>query len=301
MLADSLRCYLNRYAVTPGQRLVIATTGASAYEAALDAKRLGLEVTIVDARGRDLIGAEGQFAAAAGIEILDNHTVLGSTGRVRVSGLVVAAMTAGGDIGEARTLACDGVGLSGGWTPVVHLVSQARGKLAFNADIDAFVPDRDLDGVISAGACRGRYGLGACITDGDRAGRRAAGEAPSTAPHPSSKVMSRDLTGFVAMRVMPSKRASKFQKAFVDFQNDVTAKDLKQAVQEGFQSIEHVKRYTTTGMATDQGKTSNMNALGLVSATAGGDAAGGRHDDVPAALYAGHVRGVRRAEPRGAV
>ena len=265
MLADAMRCYLNRFAVTPGHRLVIATTGASAYETALDAKRLGLDVTIVDARGRDLIGAEGQLAAEAGIEILHNHTVLGSTGRAKVSGLIVAAMTADGGIGDARTLACDGVGLSGGWTPVVHLVSQARGKLAFNADIDAFVPDRDLDSVISAGACRGRYGLSACISDGHNAGRRAAGETPITDPTVSSNVTARDLTGFVAMRVMPSNRSSKREKAFVDFQNDVTAKDLKLAVEEGFQSIEHVKRYTTTGMATDQGKTSNMNALGLVS------------------------------------
>ena len=87
-------------------------------------------------------------------------------------------------------------------------------------------------------------------------------------------------------------------KAFVDFQNDVTAKDIRLAVREGFESIEHVKRYTTTGMATDQGKTSNMNALGLVAGAPRPPAAGGRHHDLPAALHAGDLRRHRRAEPR---
>jgi sarcosine oxidase subunit alpha len=265
MLADAMRCYLNRYAVTLGRRVVIATSGASAYETALDAKAAGLDVTIVDTRPRTAIGAEGSLAREAGIEVLDGYTILGSTGRTQVTGLVVAPVGPDGHIGAARTLGCEGVGISGGWTPVVHLFSQARGKLDFDAAIDAFVPGRGSDVMISAGACRGRYGLGSCLDDGFLAGRRAAGDAPCSGPKPSFDVESRDLNGFEAVRVLPTNRNSMRDKAFVDFQNDVTAKDLKLAVQEGFQSIEHVKRYTTTGMATDQGKTSNMNALGFVS------------------------------------
>ena len=265
MLAEALRCYMNRYAVTPGRSIVIATNGASAYEAALDAKAHGLFVTIVDARARDQIGPERTLAARADIEILDNHTVLGTTGRTQVTGILVAPMTASGGIGDARTLACNAVGMSGGWTPVVHLFSQSRGKLEFDAAIDAFVPGRTVSGTISAGACRGRYGLATCIADGFDAGRRAGGAAPCSGPKFAGRIDARDLTGFEPVRVVPTNTTSLRDKAFVDFQNDVTTKDLKLAVQEGFQSIEHVKRYTTTGMATDQGKTSNMNALGLVA------------------------------------
>ncbi len=265
MLAEALRCYLNRYAVTPGRNIVIATNGASAYEAALDARAHGLLVTVVDTRAGDKIGPERELAAEAGIEVMENHTVLGTTGRARVTGMTVAPMMPGGPIEDARTLACDAVGMSGGWTPVVHLFSQARGKLDFDAAIDAFVPGASTSGIISAGACRGRYGLAECISDGFDAGRRAGGAAPCSGPKFAGPVLARNLNGFEPVRVMPTNRASMRDKAFVDFQNDVTTKDLKLAVQEGFQSIEHVKRYTTTGMATDQGKTSNMNALGLVA------------------------------------
>ena len=265
MLADALRCYMNRYAVTPGRNIVVATNGASAYEAALDAKAHGLFVTIVDYRTRDQIGRERELAARAGIEILDNHTVLGTTGRAQVTGITVAPKTASGGVGDARTLACSAVAMSGGWTPVVHLFSQARGKLDFDAAIDAFVPGASTRGIMSAGACRGRYSLAECIADGFDAGGRAGGAAPCSGPKFSGAVTARDVSGFEPVRVMPTNRTSMRDKAFVDFQNDVTTKDLKLAVQEGFQSIEHVKRYTTTGMATDQGKTSNMNALGLVA------------------------------------
>src|SRR5579885_1533860 len=133
-----------------------------------------------------------------GCEVLTGHTIIGSTGRKRVSGLIVAPIDGQAKVGARRTLDCDCVGLSGGWTPAVHLFSQSRGALRF---------------------------------------------APA----------------------MPTSRDAKRVKAFVDFQNDVTAKDVKLAVNEGFESIEHVKRYTTTGMATDQGKTSNMNALALAA------------------------------------
>ena len=140
LLADSLRTFINRYGVTPGRNAVIVTTGASAYQAAIDAKSAGLFVTIVDYRRRDEIGAERRLATEAGIEILDTTTVLGSTGRRHVKGLMVAPMTASGGVGDVRTLACDAVGMSGGWTPVVHLASQSGARLVFDDRLDAFVP-----------------------------------------------------------------------------------------------------------------------------------------------------------------
>ncbi len=256
LLAESLRTFINRYGVTPGRNVVIATNGASAYQAALDAKAAGLFVTIVDYRKRDEIGDERTHATQAGIEILDNHSVVGSTGRTQVTGLIVAPMTASGGVGDVRTLVCNAVGMSGGWTPVVHLVSQARARLVYNAETDAFVPDKPNQAERSAGACRGIDGLDACLADGHAAGG-GSGAAPT------AEAMQRH--DFEPVRQMPTNRTSIRDKSFVDFQNDVTAKDINLAVQEGFQSIEHVKRYTTTGMATDQGKTSNLNALGIVA------------------------------------
>ena len=260
MLADSLRCFVNRYAVLPGRQAVIAATGASAYTAALDLKAAGLDVTIVDLRPEADCGPEFMAAVHAGIEVLPGHTVIGSKGRSRVSGLIVAKLDDKGLPGAPRILACDCVGMSGGWTPAVHLYSQSRGKLQFDTGLDAFVPGTSVQTEVSVGSCRGIYDLGACILDGARGG----GDGSSKAP-----VATGSFTGFQPARLMPAPAGQKPVKAFIDFQNDVTAKDIKLAVREGFESIEHVKRYTTTGMATDQGKTSNMNALGLVAGQLG--------------------------------
>jgi sarcosine oxidase, subunit alpha len=254
MLADSMRAFVNRYAVLPGRQAVIATTGASAYQAAIDLKVAGLDVAIVDLRREQDCGSELMAAVHAGVEVLNSHTVIGVKGRTRVSGLAVAKLDASAAPGEPRVLACDCVGMSGGWTPAVHLYSQSRGKLFFDTALDAFIPGQSAQAEVSAGSCRGVYDLGACIVDG----AEAAGGTLATTATPT-------FTGFQPTRIMPAPADQKPVKAFIDFQNDVTAKDIKLAVREGFTSIEHVKRYTTTGMATDQGKTSNMNALGLVA------------------------------------
>ena len=258
MLAESLRAFANRYAAAPGRRAVIVTSGASAYAAAADLAAVGVAVTVVDVRPE----AEGAVEAAplrsAGCEVLVAHTVLGTRGRKRVTGLVVAPLDAAGKPGPGRTLPCDCVGLCGGWTPAVHLFSQARGKLTFDADTDAFVPGALAPGMRAAGAVQGTYQLAACLAEGWRAGAAAVGLADDRTFTAS---VSRD--GFRPMRALPNRRQR--SRAFVDFQNDVTTRDIRLAVREGFQAIEHVKRYTTTGMATDQGKTSNMNALGLVA------------------------------------
>ena len=260
MLADSMRVFVNRYAVLPGRQAVIATNGASAYRVALDLKRAGIDVTIVDLRRDHDCGPEVTAVIHVGIEVLNGHTVLGASGRGRVDGLVVARLDDQGVPGAPRVLACDCVGMSGGWTPAVHLFSQSRGKLRFDTGLDAFVPGTSVQTEQSAGSCRGTYDLAACLAEGARAGGGTASHAASAT-----------YTGFQPVRIMPAPLDQKPVKAFIDFQNDVTAKDIKLAVREGFESIEHVKRYTTTGMATDQGKLSNMNALGLVAGQLGRD------------------------------
>lgn len=259
MLAESVRVFINRYAVAPGRDIVFATNGASAYAAAEDARHAGLNVTVVDTRPESACGPEVAALRQLGATVLTGQTVLGSKGRKRVSGLIVAPVDANGRIGAGQTLPCDCVGMSGGWTPAVHLFSQSRGKLRYEPSLDAFVPDLSAQSERSAGASKGTYDLSGCLAEGFAAGADAAG---ATATRHARATPSR--VGFAPTRVLPSDADPTRVRAFVDFQNDVTAKDLKLAVREGFESIEHVKRYTTTGMATDQGKTSNMNALGIV-------------------------------------
>jgi sarcosine oxidase, subunit alpha len=172
---------------------------------------------------------------------------------------VVSKLDALGRPGPDRLLSCDCVGMSGGWTPTVHLFSQSRGKLVFDTLLDAFVPGASNQAEVSVGACKGHYDLTACLADGFASSGKPA---PVIAATPS-------WLGFQPVRLMPTAKDTSRERAFVDFQNDVTAKDIKLAVREGFTSIEHVKRYTTTGMATDQGKTSNMNVMGLVAGQLG--------------------------------
>ncbi len=255
LLAESLRVFANRYAVKPGQTAVIATSGASAYRSAIDLRAAGLDVTIADLRHETDCGPELAAALHAGVEVLNGHAVVCSRGRSRVSGIVVAAIDAAGNAGSRRVLACDCVGMSGGWTPAVHLFSQSRGKMRFDVALDAFVPETSVQREVSAGAARGIYDLSACFADGYAAGG-ALNKAVQASP---------SFVGFKPARVLEGGGTTTGEKAFIDFQNDVTSKDIKLAVREGFTSIEHVKRYTTTGMATDQGKTSNMNTLGLVA------------------------------------
>src|SRR5215472_3247147 len=131
MLAESLRVYINRYGVAPGRRIVVATNGFSAYQVAIDARSAGLDVTIVDVREKNECGPGIEAARRHGIEILTAHKIVGSRGRRAVDGLMVAPVGAGGRVGPVRSLWCDCVGMSGGWTPIVHLFSQSRGKLTF--------------------------------------------------------------------------------------------------------------------------------------------------------------------------
>jgi sarcosine oxidase subunit alpha len=146
----------------------------------------------------------------------------------------------------------------------VHLHSQSRGKLAWDETVQSFIPGAAAEQVRSAGACRGVFSLAAACADGERAGAAAARAAGFDAGSPAA-LPERDaaMAGFSG--ALPQPPASNGGKAFVDWQNDVTTRDLALAMREGFESIEHIKRYTTTGMATDQGKTSNLNALGFVS------------------------------------
>ena len=279
MLAGAARTFLNRYGVRAGTRGVLVTATDEGYAAALELQGAGIFMAaIADVRSGDRDAASR--ARDAGIPVLTGATVLGTGGRRRVSSIRLAQL-AGGEPGLTQLQPCDLVLVSGGYTPSVHLYSQSRGKLEWDDALQAFLPGAPAERVRSAGACRGLFGLAAAVADGAAAGAAAAREAidpsrhgvqpagalgrapPERGPKPTPDPA---YLGLSAALPRPSGARG---RAFVDWQNDVTTRDLALANREGFESIEHVKRYTTTGMATDQGKTSNLNALGIVSRNLG--------------------------------
>ncbi len=266
MLAEAARTYANRYGVQPGKRAVIFTASDAAYRVALDLKAAGVEIAAIADLRAEANGPWPTMAKSAGIDVRPGTTVTGSRGRLRVREAHLARLRADGTAGSTEVVPCDLLLMSGGFTPSVHLFSQSRGKLGWNAELGAYLPEASVERERSAGACRGVYALDQVLADGFAKGAAAARDAgAASAPSRSASVQAVDAghDGFIG--AAPHNRNPAFAKAFVDWQNDVTAKDIKLATREGFQSIEHIKRYTTTGMATDQGKTSNMNALGIVS------------------------------------
>jgi sarcosine oxidase subunit alpha len=259
MLAGAARSYLNHYGVAVGKRIGVYTANDSAYHAALDLKRAGQRVqTIVDLRD-DPKSPVVEEARAAGIEVLTGHGVVATHGRLRVAGFI--ARPSGG--GRERNYSVDALLTSAGWTPSVHLFSQSRGKLKFDESRQIFLPGDAMQDCVSVGACAGTEQLGEALEAGYAAGEAAAGKTRSRSakiPETVSESWSGGMAG-----AGPGAGKNDRARAFVDFQNDVTAKDIRQAVREGFRSIEHVKRFTTNGMATDQGKTSNLHGLAIAA------------------------------------
>jgi sarcosine oxidase subunit alpha len=266
LLAGAAQIYLRRYGVRAGTRAVVVTATEGGYQAAIDLQAAGVAVAaIADLRER-ADGRLAQAARGAGIDVVNSATVIGTRGNLRVSAVQLASVDERGRA-QRRTLGCDLVLMSGGFTPSVHLFSQSRGKLAWSDDARVFLPASSAERERSAGACRGVTGLAAALADGAAAGAAAAQASGHHAAVPRYDVAGDDAGA--APATVWTAPAGTGSKAFVDWQNDVTANDLKLAAREGFRSIEHVKRYTTVGMATDQGKTSNLNALHIVAGELG--------------------------------
>ena len=262
MLASAARTYLNHFGVAVGRKVGVYTASDSAYEAAFDLKRAGVTIAaIVDNRDKpgEAVLAE---ARKLGIEVLTGHSVVDTKGKLRVSSMSVARN--GG--GSARAIPVDALLMSAGWTPSVHLFSQSRGKVAYDAATGRFLPGIYAQDCLSVGSCNGTDGLQATIEEA-----LAAGElmARATGNEGGGKV---ELSGENAFEWTGGMAGAgegagvdTTVKAFVDFQNDVCAKDIRLAVREGMHSIEHIKRFTTNGMATDQGKLSNIHGLAIAS------------------------------------
>jgi sarcosine oxidase subunit alpha len=254
MLASATVAYAQRWGVLAGRRALLFASHDSGWHAALALAAAGMAVAAIVDRRAEVRADLREDARAAGIETLVGHAVAGSRGRLRVSADGVAPVVDGAVGAPTRWIDCDLLPMAGGWTPSIQLFSQSRGTARWDATLDAFVPGQSVQAQTSVGAARGSYGLADCLAEGWRAGG-GDGPAPAAAPTPPDRGDARPLA-------FTDRRA---QKAFVDFQNDVTARDIGLALREGFESVEHLKRYTTTGMATDQGRTSNMNALGLAA------------------------------------
>ncbi|MER9328433.1 sarcosine oxidase subunit alpha family protein [Mesorhizobium sp. M0488] len=256
MLASAARIYLNRFAVLPGKRAIVAATNDGAWRTAFDLADAGAEVTVADLRAAApaaLVAEAARLGVAvrAGTRIVDLH---GSH--------VVKSATLSGPDGQFEAT-CDLVCVSGGWSPTVHLTSHLGVKPRYRQDIDGFVPGTFPADRFGTGAMMGIYATADAIESGHRAGIEAAAFCGRSVAVPASSKLDLSETISAPLREVPP---VKHGKAFVDFQMDVTAKDIELAHREGYESVEHLKRYTTLGMGTDQGKTSNFPALSAMAA-----------------------------------
>ncbi len=265
MTANAGRSYLNRYGVLPGHDIVISTNNDSAYMTAAELAKAGADVTLLDARGQ-VPSALSQIAGGAGVVIRNNTTALEAQGRNAVNGIELAVAD-----GESWRLkgheSCDALLVSGGWSPVVNLVAHRGTAPVWNAENACFIAPILQEKITVAGAAAGVWQTEACVQAGLAAGssvaeRLGVGNTLLTAP---------EIGGWEApiKPLYEVKVPNKKLKCFVDPQHDVTTDDVRLAHQEGFVSVEHLKRYTTLGMATDGGKMGNVIALALMAEALG--------------------------------
>ena len=270
MLASAARGMVERYGVAPGASGVLFTNNDDAYQTALVLKAAGVAVRVVDSRAR----ADGPLPAKAreqGIPV-DAGSVISavntSFGGLSVTDVRIASYRKGqGRVIKETRAACDFVAMSGGWNPALHLWCHNGGKIRFDDQLQTYRPDRHADRITAVGAANGSFTLASILEEASAAGSRLAG---SGNVHPVPAVMQAGQQPMEPIWFAPATgKYNEGNKHFIDFQNDVTAADLELAQREGYESVEHTKRYTTFGMATDQGKTSNLNGLGVLSEATG--------------------------------
>jgi len=276
MLAASVRQYLNQYGVPVGNRIVLFTNNDDAYQTALDLHDNGIDVpAIIDIRSNP-DGDLPTRAMDAGIPIHDASAITAVKGARSVTAVEVMSLTSDGEdvSGPAQTIACDIVCSSGGWNPAVHLYSHSGGKCEYQDDLGIFVPQNHPQNVLTAGSINGHFSLSECLEAGKKIGQLAA----KTCGFKKSVKISIPKTNDVPEQpwqllwVVPSnKPIGQKAKHFVDLQHDVTVADIQLAAREGYRSVEHAKRYTTLGMATDQGKTGNIIGMAVLAKALGVD------------------------------
>ena len=273
MLASAARGLVERYGVAPGASGVVFTNNDDAYLTALALRKAGVNVRVVDSRARpdgDLV----KRAQEAGIEIHTGSVISATEGKRAVSAVKIAAYRKGqGRVITEKRVECDFVAMSGGWNPVLHLWCHNGGKIRFDDALASFRPHTHGDPITAIGGANGTMSVSETLAEAQVAGEVAAKAVNAKAK--SAKVKLPKVTEPARGMLEPiwfAPATGKYiqgNKHFIDFQNDVTAADLELAQREGYESVEHTKRYTTFGMATDQGKTSNINGLGVLSEATG--------------------------------
>ncbi|MDC0163531.1 sarcosine oxidase subunit alpha family protein [Candidatus Pelagibacter sp.] len=268
LLANSVNKYLNFYGVACGENNFIFTNNDSAYETAVSLFEKNISVNIIDIRKKansDIV----KQAEKLGIKIYWNSCVTNTFGYRKINSVEIMQLSDDGlnVVRNKSKINCDCLAVSGGWTPVVHMHTQSGGKLNFRENDQVFLPKEYNLNQISVGSCKGDFELDDIIKNTNNEIKNyldiKESDFDDTRVTCSKELEKRNIW------LLPNHISLSKTKSFIDFQNDSTSKDIKLALREGFRSIEHVKRYTTTGMATDQGKLSNMHALGIIAETAG--------------------------------
>ncbi len=279
MLASAVSTYVTRYGVLPGERCVVFANNDSAYRTALNLRAAGADVTaIVDTRPRPT-GELPELVQHVGIYVASGHAVVNTMSGDRVRGVKIARLNANADgvTGRERTLDCDLVAVSGGWSPSVHLHSQTGAPVIYDGERACFVPGEPTLESVCVGSASGDFRTSDCIAQGAQAGATAAAAAGfgngALSEHAPEVEEASEKPAMPVWLVPTGKPVTRGSKRFVDFQADVTAADIVVAAREGYESIEHVKRYTTLGMGTDQGKLGNVNGIGILSQALGSEIA----------------------------
>ena len=297
MLASAVESYIRHYAVLPGRRAVVFADNDDAYRTAATLTEAGAEIAaIVDPRDKPGLATQ-QIVRA--IPLYTGCMVVGTGGHKALRRVTIRPIAGNG---SDTIIDCDLLAVSGGWNPTLHLYAQAQGRTRFDEGIAASVPDGEVAGVEVIGAARGSFALSQCLAEGAAAGARAATSCGFASGEISEPPLVPDEeTGPSRLSLLPLPQGGRH--AFVDLHNDVTAADIALAAREGFIASEHVKRYTTLGMGTDQGKTGNVAGLALLATMTGRDIGETapttfRPPYVPVAfgLLAGRAKG-RLAEP----
>ena len=265
VLASAAKEYLKVYGVLVGKKPLIFTNNDSAYETAIEFKKNGIWPIVIDSRKNpdsEMINE----AKNMGIEIKFSHVVVSAKGYKKVKSADIAKISDNKkELSSIENISCDCICVSGFWTPTIHLSSQSGNKTKFNEEIDAFVPDKSKQNEITLGSANGVFNLEDTLKNSFEAGYNVSNKITNKDNKISTpQVTEKKHTKHDKFWCVPLPVGKKY-KRFLDFQNDVTVTDVELALREGYRSIEHVKRYTTLGMATDQGKTSNLNGLQLVS------------------------------------
>ena len=269
ILSSAIKKYSDYYGVVCGKENILFTNNDSAYETAISLFNKGIKINaIIDIREK--VNSEiTNHAEKIGIKIYNSYTIVDTSGYRRIKEVSIMKLSKDGQsvTGSKIKIKCNCLGISGGWTPAVHLFTQSGGKLKFDNEDNVFIPSKYPSDQISIGSCNGEFDLNTIIKNFNQNIKNFLGIDKTSFEdlkiNSTKEILKRNIW------LLPSDKAIGKCKPFVDFQNDATAKDIKLALREGFRSIEHVKRYTTTGMGTDQGKLGNMHALGIISDTSG--------------------------------